>query len=192
MIGWVHNVLMTMLDQVGGIELRHAVLQSCGMPADCEFRIDRNYPDEECRALLGAAVTLTGMSEAEFHESYARAFLARSEELFPAFFGGLTSSRQMLMRQPAIHRTIGAGLRAPAEREEVAQKFSVIEDGPDLRVIYRSANMFCSLYRVLAHMLADRWGEEIVVETTSCRKRGARACQFRLSWPCGKTRAPVA
>jgi hypothetical protein len=185
MIGWVQNVLVELLEEVGGAELRDRVFALAGVPEGTRYRMDRNYSDEEVHRLLAATAEATGMDADAMNEAYGRAFLAKSKRMFPKFFDDIHSSRDLLHRQAAIHRSLGAGLRDAAERETVAKKFVVNEDGYDLVVDYQSKNGMCGLYRKMANIIADEHGERIVVTSERCAKRdgGPAQCRFRLHWP---------
>jgi hypothetical protein len=184
MIGIIQDVLLELLERHGGLELRRAVLERAGCDPDQQYRMDRNYPDAECLALIEAARELTGLSQEAIEAAYADAFLERARGLFPRFFAMSTSSRDFLRRQVAIHSVLGASLRSEEERRASADKFTVedCEDG-SVQVHYRSANRLCGLYCALAHAVARDYGEVIAVERSACARRGGDTCTFHLTWP---------
>lgn len=187
MIGWVQNVLVELLVEVGGEELRDKVFEHAGVAEGTKFRMDRNYSDEEFRRLIAATAAMTGLDEDAMHAAYGKSFIIKSRRMFPKFFEDIQRSRDLLHRQAAIHRSLGSGLRSPEEREAVSRKFVVTEDGNDLVVEYQSHNQMCGLYRTMAHQCAGDYGERIAVTTERCARREGDAdkphCRFRLHWP---------
>ena len=183
MIGIIQRVLLDLLEETGGEPLKFAVMDRAGVPHDRSFRIDQNYPDDECLRLIQAAVDETGLSEDEVNVLYAKAFLKQANTLFPQFFMMAKTSEQFLLRQASIHGVIASGLKKPEERQVVKDKFAARSIEPGfVEVTYRSPNKLCGLFRALAHEVAAMYGESLTVECADCMKRGDDACRFELRW----------
>lgn len=185
MIGIIQNVLSALVTGHGGDTPRTAVFERAGVAPEKTFRIDRNYSDAECLALLEATVAETGLSRDELFDLYAPAFLTRARVLFPRFFEMCADSREFLKMQPEIHAMIGAGLQDPEERHAIANKFTVAErDDHSISVTYRSPNGLCALYRSLARASADQFGDRIEIETVRCScDDGGESCEMVVTWP---------
>ncbi|WP_374763163.1 heme NO-binding domain-containing protein [Yunchengibacter salinarum] len=176
MIGLIQKVLTEVLDDQGGSALVRAVFERAGEPYTA-FRIDRNYSDAQCRALLAAAAVELDLDEDAFCDLYAEGFIRRAEKLFPAFFQMAGNARAFLARQPAIHGTMGAAIRDAYERREVEDKFRVLANTADgLIVEYGSPNRLCTLYAALARRVARRYGESAHVIHEQCMRRGDDCC----------------
>ncbi|HBS43066.1 MAG TPA: heme NO-binding protein [Oceanospirillales bacterium] len=183
MIGIIQRVLLDLLEETGGEPLKFAVMDRAGVPHDRDFRIDQNYPIDECLKLIQGAVDETGLSEDAINVLYAKAFLKEARNLFPQFFMMAKSSEQFLLRQATIHGVIASGLKKPEERQVVKDKFSARSIEPGfVEVTYRSPNKLCGLFRALAHEVAGIYGECLTVHCADCMKRGDDACRFELRW----------
>lgn len=159
MIGWVPRVLVGFLDEVGGVEARRAILADAGLDPDAaQFRLDTDVPDPACRRIIEAACARLGVTEAQAFALFAPYFLAAARAAFPGFFRGVAGARDFLLRQPAIHNSLAAGLRDP-QRRAVADKFRVEAVPRGVRVHYNSPNRLAALYAAVAHELARGFGE---------------------------------
>jgi hypothetical protein len=183
MIGIIQKTLTECLLQAGGDDLRRAVFREAGVPEDRVFRMDQNYPDEEMGRLLEATKRLTGLESDAVEAMFARTFLRLIKEVFPQFIAMSADSEDLVRMQARIHALIGAGLRSQAERDATSDKFHLAEQGPHrIEVRYRSHLQLCGLYRNLVQATADQFGDTVDIATRQCRRRGADACAFRVSW----------
>lgn len=159
MIGWIPRLLVEFLDGVGGVEARRAILADAGLDPDAtRFRMDTDVPDPTCRRIVEAACARLGVTEAQAFALFAPFFLTAARAAFPGFFRGVTGTRAFLLRQPAIHNSLAAGLRDP-QRRAVADKFRVQAVPGGVRVHYASPNRLAALYDAIAHELARGFGE---------------------------------
>lgn len=164
MIGWVPHVLVSFLDQVGGTAARCAILADAGLdPEAIRFRFDADLPDPACRRIIEAACTRLGVTEVQAFTLFAPHFLACARADFPGFFRGVAGTREFLLRQPAIHNCLAAGLRDP-QRRAVADKFRIEAKPYGLRVHYNSPNRLAALYVAVAHELAKDYNEAVEIE----------------------------
>lgn len=184
MIGIIQQVLLELLEQHGGNELKQRVLTTANVDPSINYRIDKNYSDDECLRLIAASVEETGFTESEVYALYASAFLKKARSLFPRFFEIADDSEGFLLRQARIHAVMASGLKQQDERQHVNDKFSAspIEPGV-VRVIYRSPNGLCRLYQALAFEVASLYGDEIEFNEPCCMHKGAVHCEFIITWP---------
>lgn len=184
MIGIIQQVLLDFLEQHGGNELKQRVLTTANVDPSINYRIDKNYSDDECLRLINAAVIETGLSETTVYQHYATAFLKKAQALFPRFFEIADDSEGFLLRQARIHAVMASGLKRQDERQHVNDKFSATSVEPGkVRVIYRSANGLCRLYQALAFEVAALYDDKIEFEEPCCMHQGAVHCEFLISWP---------
>ena len=163
MIGWIPRLLVEFLDKVGGVEVRQSILADAGLdPEAARFRMDTDLPDPACRRIIEAACTRLAVTEAQALALFAPYFLTAARTTFPGFFRGAVSVHDFLLRQPAIHNSLAAGLRGP-QRRAVADKFRAEAVPGGVRVHYNSPNRLAALYVAIAHELARSFGEAISV-----------------------------
>lgn len=158
MIGWVPHVLTAFLDEVGGPQTCREILAEAGFDPDIRFRINADYADALCRRILDVACVRLGVTEEAAFELFAPFFLARSREMFPAFFVHRPDVRAFLLHQPEVHNTLAAGLKE-GERSQVASKFRVEPMPGGARVFYRSPNRLAGLYAAVARRLGEELGQ---------------------------------
>ena len=139
-------------------EARARILGRAGFPDGQTFRLDTEYDDEACCALVDAIATETGTTTETVFEEIAAFFLDWAERTFSGFFKTAPDTRGFLLLQPEIHNSLACGLRTSGQRK-VADKFRV-EALPDgVRMHYRSSNRLGYFYCALARCLAARRGE---------------------------------
>jgi hypothetical protein len=185
MIGIIQKVLVELLENVGGNELRTKVMERAGVDPATKYRIDQNYSDAECMRLIEASIAETGHSPEEIYTLYAKAFLDEANKLFPRFFQMSENSQAFLQRQAKIHAIMAAGLRGEQAQKRVTDKFEAgLLDNGDMRVFYRSPNRLCGLFEALAVECGNYYNENVIVNCENCAKKtGSDACVFRLNWP---------
>lgn len=180
MIGLIQHTLLVLLEKEGGPSLKRQILTDCGLDPNTYFPIHRDFPDEQCSALITATARNMNVDEQTLWGLYADHFLEEAQEIFPRFFHLAPCARDFLLRQPTIHCAFGAGLRDPEARDQVRDKFQITEDGSDLIVRYRSRLQLCQLYGALAERVLLLYDEAGSVEELHCRHQGHDACTFRI------------
>ncbi|WP_372957266.1 heme NO-binding domain-containing protein [Marinobacter sp.] len=180
MIGFIQKVLVDIIRTEGGEEALVAIGRKAGLDEVPDYRIDRDYPDDECLRLLQATGEYFGLDEDALYWLYADHFIRESRQLFPMFYQMAGSARAFLERQPRIHTVLASGLRNEESRERVRDKFEIDQQGDDLLVTYRSPNRLCGLYEALFNRVLQEFGETGSMEILDCQKRGAEACRFCL------------
>lgn len=139
-------------------EARETILVRAGFSDGQTFRLDTEYGDEACCALINAIAEETGTSAECVFEEVASFFLDWAERTFPGFFAVAPDTRSFLMLQPEIHNSLACGLRSSGQRK-VADKFRVVALPDGVRMHYRSSNRLGYFYCALARCLAARRGE---------------------------------
>ncbi|WP_110643348.1 hypothetical protein [Salinicola sp. CPA57] len=95
---------------------------------------------------------------------YADLFIDWTRRHDPMFFSMADSAQAFLGRQPAIHASLGAGIRDPHLRSRVNDKLQVVEQGG--RVLEEQAQS----------------GELL---ETRCRHRSDECCRFEMTFATG-------
>lgn len=180
MIGYIQKVLVDIIRREGGDEALAAICQRAGIKGTPEFRIDRDYPDDECLRMIEETGAYFGLDEDQLYRLYADGFIRESRERFPMFYDMAGSAREFLERQPRVHTVLASGLRAEESRDRVRDKFGIERDGDNLLVTYRSPNRLCGLYEALFNRILEEFGDIGSMEILACQKRGADACRFCL------------
>lgn len=139
-------------------EIRAAILARAGYANEQRFRLDTEYDDEACCALMKAMADETGCTAESVFDALAVFFLDWAERSFPGFFAAAPDTRGFLMLQPEIHNSLACGLRANEQRK-VADKFKVVPLPDGIRMHYKSGNRLGYFYCALARSLAQRRGE---------------------------------
>lgn len=181
MIGLIQKVLVDTIREQGGETALQSIAASSGVSLESEFRIDRDYSDDDCQRLIAATAQQFDLSEEDLYRLYADRFVQASRQLFPRFYQMAGSAREFIERQPRIHATLASSLSSEESRGRVRDKFEVEECGNDLLVTYRSPNRLCGLYQALYQRILQEYGETGGFEVRSCQKRGDAACVFCLT-----------
>lgn len=188
MIGIIQHILIKLVRDEFGQDIVDTILSKVNLPSGFQFRIDTNYSDEEFQLLFRTCCETAGWDEQEACERYAVYFLKEAKQLFPQFFLMSKTSKELLLQQPSIHNSLGAGLKDKAEHKKVADKFRVEEDGNSLLVYYKSPNQLCPLYIALANAVMEEYEEKGIVESLTCTRDGDEECKLRVSWENQKTK----
>ncbi|PAV25299.1 hypothetical protein CF392_11740 [Tamilnaduibacter salinus] len=181
MIGLIQRVLVQVIEDQGGEAARDAICEQAGLRERPDFRIDQDYDDNECLALIQATADHFQLSEDDLFRLYADYFIRITRQQFPMFYEMSGSAREFLERQPRIHSTLAASLRDESSRARVRDKFDAWHDGESIHVLYRSPNRLCGLYEALFYRLLEEFGERGHLSVKACQKRGDEACEFCLA-----------
>ena len=180
MIGVIIKVLINMVEDLTDKQTLDRIYEKAGIESGKEYSINQPYADEEWQRLFNATLEVMSLTEDEAYTAYADAFVIYAEKLFPMWFTIAKSSKDFLLLQPKIHNSFSSGLVDAKSRQKVNDKFSVIEDGDDLVVNYRSPNQHCRLYMKLAHRMAARYHDTLEIKEESCMATGADKCVMRV------------
>lgn len=182
MVGMIHLIFFDLIDRCGGAAAVAAVRARAGLEPGQVYRLDAAYDDGEWQRLLEAGCATLGLEPAAAEDALAEHFLRDALVRWPMWFRMSGDSRSFLLRQPAIHNSLAAGLVAPADRRAVEDKFSAALSGEDLIVHYRSPNRHCGLYKALAIRIIAHYGDQATLSETQCQRAGAEACTIRIRW----------
>lgn len=172
MMGLIHRILLNMVAGQGGGEAVRRVNAQAGIASDAVYRMNEPYSDEEWQRLFSAVCDVLDCSPARAERLFAEAFLADALRRFPKWFEMCKTAREFLELQPVIHNGFATGLRSPADRQRVVEKFR-LEKHPDRIVThYRSPNRLCGLYVALAECVLKHYGEQGQITMFKSLKRG--------------------
>jgi hypothetical protein len=183
MIGLIHKTLFGLIEHLAGGDAVAEVKRRAGVPADQVFRLDEAYDDGEWQRLLEAACQVLRVPQCQAEEAFADFFCRDALRRWPTWFAMSRSAREFLERHPSIHNSFATGVRDPATRQAIGDKFDLRKYPGELVMHYRSPNRLCGLYMALARWIIRHYGDQADVEETRCLKKGDRACEVHVRWP---------
>ncbi len=183
MLGVIHNSFYAFIRQNWGDATCERIKEMSQIPVERNHRINTYYDDNQWQTLLKIASDELEMDADTLEWTFAYfsgEYLCR---LFPGFLVGINSARDMLLRQPRIHSTIGLSVDEPARRKQINDKFTIIdnEDG-SLTMQYFSPNKMCTFYRGLATWVGTQFDEKVVIAEHKCLKHGHELCEIHLTF----------
>ncbi|MEL7255790.1 MAG: heme NO-binding domain-containing protein [Pseudomonadota bacterium] len=186
MIGIIEKVLVDCLIEVGGDELRQDVFFAAGIPADRVYRMDQHYPDAETARLLEATLTQTQLDAQAIFDLFTAQFFDIVEQVFPEFLRMCSSSEDLLRKQIKIHSIMAGGCRAAEDRQQVYDKFHLVDIGPhEIQVHYKSELQLSLLYETLMRYAAEKFGDTVVMQKIypdPDAPDGAGGVVFHMRW----------
>lgn len=186
MIGLIQRVLIDHIEAVHGEAAVRSIAEQAGVHS-LGRRIDMDYADADTLAFFTAAGHYLQLDHDALMAFYADLFIKWTRLNYPMFFAMAESAQAFLGRQPAIHASLGAGIRDPQLRSRVNDKFQVVEQAPAWLVVeYRSANGLCTLYRALFWRLLEEYGQTGKLTETRCRHHGDECCRFEMEFEEGR------
>lgn len=182
MVGLIPKILIDLVRATGGDAAMNRVKASVGMSPEQEFKLNVVYSDADWARLVSTACEVLGITLEQAEDAFADYFLKDALTRWPMWFTLSKNSREFLLRQPAIHNSLAAGVIQEQQRSAVADKFR-IEETPDTIVThYRSPNRHCGLYKALARGIIQHYGDTATIEERLCAKQGADECQIHIHW----------
>ena len=186
MLGILVATLVEFIEAKGGAVRRAQICERAGFAPGEKIRFDTEYDDHLWQRLYRAA--LAGLAEDDptrpspsalerEYAFFAGEWLARR---FPGMLDGVGSARDLLLRQPRIHNTLGRAHRSAATRQRVESKFNVEEQGDALVVTYTSPNDMPGFYLSLVEWVGFKFHERIAVDHSERRESGRTVHVFRL------------
>jgi hypothetical protein len=177
MKGIVFNLLEHAVSNEYGEETWDTLVDAAGV--DGSYTAVGTYPHEQLIAIVGAASEALGTPADDLVAWFGRAALPQLAERYPAFFEGHDSTRAFLLTlNDVIHpevRKLFPGAYAPS--------FVFDESDPDsLGLSYQSHRNLCSFAEGLIEGAADRFGESVQIEQSTCAKRGDELCFFHITF----------
>ncbi len=185
MVGLICKVLIDFVRATGGDAAVNKVKLQAQVPPAQEYKLNGVYDDAEWRRLVGAACAVLGITADQAEADFADFFFKDSLGRWPMWFKMSRNSREFLLRQPAIHNSLAAGVSEEAQRTAIADKFRIEATDDGLVTHYRSANGHCGLYRALARCIINHYGDEATVEEPRCALRGDDECEIHVHWTKG-------
>jgi hypothetical protein len=181
-VGLISKIFMELVQTAGGDDAVRQVKMKAKVPLEKDFKLNTVYDDREWRALVGAACEVLGITAEQAEAAYADFFFKDALNRWPMWFQMSKNSREFLLRQPAIHNSLAAGVSEEHQRTAVADKFNIDMTTDGLVTHYRSGNGHCGLYKALAQRVIDHYGDEARIEESRCVRRGDEECEIHVRW----------
>lgn len=182
MVGLIHQILMDLLRSQGGDDLVEDVVRIAKGTQPPLYRINASYPDEEWQRLVQATCQRLDVTLEQVEDLFAEAFLQDALRRWPTWFQMSSNSREMLIRQPAIHNSLSAGVADQDARRKIQDKFHVEEHDLGITTHYQSPNQLCGLYKALARRVIDHYGDQARLNETQCMRKGDAECTIHITW----------
>lgn len=137
----------------------------------------QDYPDSDAVALVDAAASVTGLSQAEVMEDFGE-FLAPSLlGLYRTLVQPEWKTLDLLEHtEQTIHNVVRA--RNPGARPAELQAVRTAPDLVDLT--YTSKRRMCAVAKGILKGMATHFGERIAITETLCMHDGGAACQMEV------------
>ncbi len=182
LVGLICKILIDLVKSAGGDDAVQKVKAAAQLPEDRDYKLNSVYDDSEWRRLFEATCQVLGVTPEQAVQAFADFFLKDALARWPIWFKMSRSSRDFLLRQPAIHNSLASGIAEEAQRKAVADKFCIQETVDGLVTHYRSANGLCGLYQALASRVIAHYGDEATIEERCCALKGAGECEIHIRW----------
>ncbi len=182
MVGLIHKTLLGLIESVAGCDAVAEVKRRAGVPGDRVFRMDQGYDDGEWQRLLAGTCQVLGITQSQAEEVFADFFCKDALQRWPAWFAMSHDAREFFERQPSIHNSFATGVRDPAARQAITDKFNLEKRPGELVMHYKSANQLCGLCMALARWIIQHYGDDATVEETRCLKQGDAECEVHICW----------
>jgi hypothetical protein len=142
------------------------------------FRPDEAYPDEQLVRLVDRAAQASGRTaDAIVHDFGVFTAITTFPRLYPAFYAVAPSARAFLLTVEArIHELVRATIPNAAPPQLAITPLA----DDSVSIIYASRRGLCVLLRGLVQGTASRYGEQAVLEETTCMRHGRPACRFEV------------
>ena len=143
------------------------------------FLLSESYGDERLGALMERAALATGRGPDEVvHDFGVFTALTTFTRLYPAFFAIAPSTREFLLTvETRIHELVRATIPNAAPPQ-----LAVTERGDaGVSIVYSSPRRLCVLLRGLVRGTARHFGEDAVIEESTCMHRGDPSCTFEVT-----------
>lgn len=180
MIGVINGLLFEFLEDRWGVETLDQLRAKMELPADFYFRQHRYYDDKQWQQLYSAAIELVGETREDFEWEFGAFSGERLITRHPNLVKDCKSARELIMYQPTIHNRLGEVIGDTLQRQAIAYKFRLDEDGETVIMHYGSQNQMCIFYRSLAMWAAAHYGETVTIEEVRCMRHGGAECELHL------------
>lgn len=189
MVGIIHELLFGFVEKNFGTEAVKNVKDPAGVGRDRKFRLDTICPDDEWSRIINSVIKVSGLEPEQAETAFARHCGEELLSRFAGFFNGVTSARDMIKRQPAIHNSIAASVQDPQARKFIMDKFRLEEKDGETIMHYVSPNRLCVFYKGLAQWLADHFNETVEIHEPRCVKKGDSECEVHVKYKGKKQQA---
>jgi hypothetical protein len=175
MKGIVFNLLEQAVSEKYGEDTWDALLDGSGVQGS--YTAVGSYPDEELGALVETGAKALSVAPDDLVQWFGRAAIPQLVQRYPAFFEPHTTTRSFLLTlNDVIHpevRKLFPGAYAPSFEFDTSEEDT-------LGLAYHSHRNLCSFAEGLIEGAADYYSEDVIVEQSSCTKRGDERCVFHI------------
>jgi Haem-NO-binding len=175
MKGIVFNLLERAVSDRYGEDVWDSILDAAAV--DGAYTAVGTYPHEQLGAIVAAASKALDVPPDDLIRWFGRAAMPMLAEQYPAFFEGHSDTRSFLLTlNDVIHpevRKLFPGAYAPSFEFDTS-----VED--ELGLSYISHRNLCAFAEGLIEGAADRYGEDVFIEQTSCTQRGDPSCVIHI------------
>lgn len=175
MKGIVFNVLEQVVREEYGEPAWDKLLDDTGL--DGVYTSLSSYPDEDLSKLVAAASELLGKPANEIVHWFGYKALAIFAERYPQFFTPHKSARDLIL---ALNRIIHPEVRKSFPGADVPDFDFDVSDPEGLGMTYRSKRRLCAFALGLIEGSVSHYGQEAVIEETSCMHHGADCCRIKI------------
>jgi hypothetical protein len=177
MKGIIFNLLEQVVSDAHGEATWDRLLEATGLEG--AYTAVGSYPDEELGALVGAASQALGTPPDALVRWFGRSALPKLAARYPDFFQPHTDARSFILTlNEVIHpevRKLFPGAYAPSFDFDTSDEHA-------LALSYYSHRNLCSFAEGLVEGAADHYGEVVLIEQSSCSKRGDDRCVLHISF----------
>lgn len=182
MIGLIPQIFLGFMRAQRGAAGVAECLRAVDLPEDHHFSIGELFDDTSWQRLFSAGAEICGLDRSTADYRFGRYAADDLARRFPGFAAGVSSLREMLLRQVQIHHQLARSMRDPVARRQVAQKFEVVEEGDALVIRYRSPNDHLDLYRGAADRFAELFDERVTLVAEDHRTGSGADYVLRLKF----------
>ncbi len=148
------------------------------------FLLSHNYPDETTFALTRAAAEVLDLPLDTLLVEFGRYWVRNTApKYYPTYFSlAGQSPRDVFHNLNRIHQQVTMDISgATPPKFQIEEQ----EDGK-MTIRYESRRAFCAVLRGLILGVGEHYGQDLVIEETSCIHRGDPACVVEVAVPCGE------
>jgi hypothetical protein len=180
MLGLVFTELTMFIERHHSEDAVDRVLEAAAFGHDGAWTAVGNYPHEEALGLVVTAAEVLGVDPQEMVVQFGRELFGRFKELYPAFFGDVTTAFDFLERvDDHIHMEVGKLYpEARTPRMETARE--ALPEGEAMALEYESHRPLALLAHGLIEGCIAEFGADLVVERHDGPEGDGRRARFHV------------
>ena len=180
MLGLVFTELTLFIERHHSEDAVDRVLEAAAFEHDGAWTAVGNYPHEEALGLIVTAAEVLGVDPGEMVVQFGRELFGRFKELYPAFFGDVSTALDFLERvEDHIHQEVGK-LYPEAQTPRIATVREALPTGEAMAVEYTSHRPMALLAHGLIEGCIAEFGADLVVERFDGAAGDGRSARFHV------------